>query len=376
MKQIQNKNGISYRVDYYDLNNKRKYKSFNTKTAAKKWKEDMASMKRNDPLALLRINQQISFQDLFDQWFEAKIKNKRGIKTIYQYERFYNKHLSQFANRKLHTITSYEIEKYINVLIVKKLKPKSVNNIIIFLKQIFKYAFEQNLILKNPLREVSTIFEPEIDINYLFTEEIKLLLNANRFKSIYPLLVFVLNTGLRIGEIAGLCWDCINFEKRQILVKRTLSRMSGLQEYTKTKAIRYLPMNDEVYDLLKFLWKNQKSEVFIFTDETGKSLCPDHYSSRHFKAALDLAGIKRIRFHDMRHTFASHYMMNGGNIYDLQKLLGHKDIKTTMKYAHLSPEHLLEASKVVNFKSDLSPILNVQNDDRYKMDTNGLQLVK
>lgn len=376
MKQIQNKNGISYRVDYYDLNYKRKYRSFKTKTAAKKWKEDMASMKRNDPLALLRINQQISFEELFNQWFEAKIKNKRGIKTIYQYERFYSKHLSQFAKRKLHTITSYEIEKYINILIDNKLKPKSVNNVIIFLKQIFKYAFEQNLILKNPLREVSTIFEPETEINYLFAEEIKLVLNANRFEDIYPLLVFVLNTGLRIGEIAGLCWDCINFEKRQILVKRTLSRMTGLQEYTKTKAIRYFPMNDEVYDLLKFLWKNQKSQNYIFTDQNGKPICPDHYSSRHFKRALDLAGIKRIRFHDMRHTFASHYMMNGGNIYDLQKLLGHKDIKTTMKYAHLSPEHLLGASKVVSFKSDVSPMMNDNNDDRYKMDTNGLQLVK
>ena len=58
---------------------------------------------------------------------------------------------------------------------------------------------------------------------------------------------------------------------------------------------------------------------------------------------------KTFRFHDLRHTFASHFMMNGGNIYDLQKILGHTSLEMTQRYAHLAPEHLVRASNVVSF---------------------------
>jgi len=70
---------------------------------------------------------------------------------------------------------------------------------------------------------------------------------------------------------------------------------------------------------------------------------------RTFTKAQQLAKLERhFRFHDLRHTFASHFMMNGGNIYDLQKILGHTQIEMTMRYAHLSPDHLAEAINVVS----------------------------
>ncbi|MBY0553186.1 site-specific integrase, partial [bacterium] len=202
------------------------------------------------------------------------------------------------------------------------------------------------------------------------------ILNANRFETIYPLLVFVFNSGLRVGEIAGLCWDCINFDNRQILVKRNMTRKKTLKEYNKTKSIRYVPMNDQVYDVLRFLWTKQTSQKLVFAKPNGEPIDPDHYSNRQFKTALKLADIEPVNFHKTRHTYASQFMMNGGNIYDLQKILGHKDIKTTMKYAHLSPDHLLEASKIVNFKSDIEPELNVQSEKSYQTATEGLRLVK
>ena len=59
--------------------------------------------------------------------------------------------------------------------------------------------------------------------------------------------------------------------------------------------------------------------------------------------------LKQIRFHDLRHTFASHFMMNGGNLYDLQKVLGHSEYEMTQIYAHLSPEHLAKATQIVSF---------------------------
>ena len=74
--------------------------------------------------------------------------------------------------------------------------------------------------------------------------------------------------------------------------------------------------------------------------------------SKEFKHCCKTIGIDR-RFHDLRHTFASHFMMNGGNIYDLQKMLGHSSLEMTQRYAHLAPEHLVAASNVVNFGSSM-----------------------
>ena len=73
---------------------------------------------------------------------------------------------------------------------------------------------------------------------------------------------------------------------------------------------------------------------------------------RSFFRAQKRAGLERhFRFHDLRHTFASHFMMNGGNLYDLQKILGHSKIEMTLRYAHLAPDHLVEAINVVNFST-------------------------
>ncbi|MBY0314082.1 MAG: site-specific integrase [Bdellovibrionales bacterium] len=155
-----------------------------------------------------------------------------------------------------------------------------------------------------------------------------------------------INTGMRLGEICGLCWDQVNFQSRQIVVRRTMSS-KGLQESTKTKRVRYVPMNHQVFSLLEKLSRQSKSD-FVCLNEKGNHWNVDH-SGRWFKEALDKAKVRKIRFHDLRHTYASQFMMNNGNIYDLQKILGHTDMKMTMKYAHLSPDHLLSASNVVSF---------------------------
>jgi integrase len=106
-------------------------------------------------------------------------------------------------------------------------------------------------------------------------------------------------------------------------------------------------MNDQVFILLERL-SMQRTSDFVCLNEKGSSWDVNH-SARWFRIALEKARVRKVRFHDLRHTFASHFMMNNGNIYDLQKILGHSDMKMTMKYAHLSPEHLLAASNIVSF---------------------------
>lgn len=352
MEIIKNKNGISYRTKYYNLNKQPRYQSFKKKTDARIWKQNMESAKRLNPDLLMAGENKMTFKELYLKWFHLKIKNKRASKTVYQYQTHYNKHFSKFDSIRLSQFSSENGEEFVNTLIEQGLKEKSVNNVLILLKQVFKYAHDQGFIRKNPLRSVALLTEQQKDISFLSQEEVQKVLNANLAEAEYPVLVFALNSGLRIGEVAGICWDCVNFQTKQILVKRSLGRKEGLKNHTKNHRIRYIPMNDTIFEVMESAYKNNKSELYVFTRQSGKPLDPDHYSSRHFKTALKRAGLGPTRFHDIRHTFASHFMMNGGNIYDLKKLLGHQKIETTEIYAHLSPEHLRSASQIINFKAD------------------------
>ena len=323
-------------------------------------KQSAEAKKRIEPEFFSKHDDKITFSETFENWMNAKIRFKRGKKTILQYDKFNSKHFEpHFGKLRMAYITSNNIDKFVSYLISSGLKPKSVNNVLTLLKQVFKYAFQEEIIRSNPCRKVEYIKEHEKDVKYFMEEEINSLLRANRFDGIYPILVVALNTGMRIGEIFGLCWDCINFERNQILVKRTATRYE-LQEQNKTSKIRYVPMNDSVKKILLTLMKEQKDLVLIFTGSNGKMLNPDHYSGRKFLKALQQAKVREFNFHSLRHTYASQFMMKGGNIYDLQKILGHSDLASTMIYAHLSPQHLAQAANIVNYsfetaENDSSP---------------------
>lgn len=140
------------------------------------------------------------------------------------------------------------------------------------------------------------------------------------------------------------------FRKKLILVKRTATRY-GLQEHNKTLTVRHVPMNDILKDLFFELMRHQKNPKLVITNARGELLNSDHYSDRNFKKATNRASVRPFNFHCLRHTYASQFMMKGGNIYDLQAILGHSDLKTTMIYAHLSPQHLVKASQIIGYKA-------------------------
>lgn len=184
--------------------------------------------------------------------------------------------------------------------------------------------------------------------DYLTKEEIKKLLDSNVGEEGYHVISMAVNTGMRIGEICGLCWDRIDFERGQIEVSRSFSR-TEIQERTKTNLIRYIGMNGPVRDMLTELKKRRGFSPFVFVKRNGLPFTADHFSQRFFAPALERAGVKKITFHVLRHTFASHFMMRKGEIYLLQKILGHTSIVMTQRYAHLNPEYLKEAAEIVSF---------------------------
>jgi site-specific recombinase XerD len=157
---------------------------------------------------------------------------------------------------------------------------------------------------------------------------------------------------MRRGELAGLMWDRVNFTRNVIEVTRTRDRF-GLRDTTKSSRKRMIPLNPESRQVLQKIFKQQLNNRFCLCEPNGNPI-NFHHLGRRLAKATKKAGIEnKIHFHALRHTFASHFMMRGGNIYDLQKILGHSKLEMTERYSHLAPEHLEKAINIISFSGNL-----------------------
>ena len=129
---------------------------------------------------------------------------------------------------------------------------------------------------------------------------------------------------MRKREILDLKWEDIDFHREIIFVKNT-----------KNNEWREIPMNKVLVETLKNVKKHLDSD-YVFCNIIGR---PFGNVRKSFDSALRLSGIKDFLFHDLRHTFASHLVMSGADLITVKELLGHKSIRMTLRYAHLSPSH-------------------------------------
>jgi len=142
------------------------------------------------------------------------------------------------------------------------------------------------------------------------------------------IVLIALTTGMRIAEIFGLKWSDLLYGEELIAVGAKL----------KGGKMRYVPMPPELAAEFK-RYPVIFGEDRIFPPEPGAKRERQRVD-KSFETILDLAGIKNFRFHDLRHTFASWYLMNGGDLYELAKILGHSNIKMTERYAKLAKSHI------------------------------------
>ena len=151
-----------------------------------------------------------------------------------------------------------------------------------------------------------------------------------------PMITISLNTGLRRGELFSLNWTEVNFNKRTLSVTSSSS---------KTGEVRHIPINKTVFDVLT-KWGMQTDTIgLVFCSKNGKKFT--HVNSA-WRKLLVMAGIQDFRWHDMRHHFASQLVMNGIDLNTVRELLGHSDIKMTLRYAHLAPEHKMKAVETLS----------------------------
>jgi len=217
--------------------------------------------------------------------------NKRSWKR----DEFSIKCLSTFFCEKyLHEISSFDVENYKHHRI-QEVSSSTVNRELSCLKTIFNKAIEWGKIHKNPTNKVKPFKENKHRLRYLNKEEIKALYNACA-EHLKPIIIVTLNTGMRKGEILNLEWEQVDFRQKIIYLLDT-----------KNNEKREIPMNAVVFDTLLKVKKHPDSP-YIFCNKDGE---PYGSIKTVFWHALKRTGIKNFRFHDLRHTFASHLVMAG-----------------------------------------------------------------
>lgn len=245
-----------------------------------------------------------------------------------------------FGSYKLLDINAEVIEKFQTQLLKEGLQPGGVNRQVSLLKAMFTKAFDWGMIPESHLKEVRKV-KPlkgeKTRLRYLTVEE------CHRLISCCPpwlqdIVIFALNTGMRRGEILSLRWKDVDLKNRIILIPNT---------NTKTGTKREIPMNETVFRLLSRMVRPMDSEQKVFN--------PPARIREPFEKACRKAGIHDFRFHDLRHTFASHLVMSGVDIQTVSKLLGHASLTMTLRYAHLSSAHLAQGIRALDKTLGLQP---------------------
>ncbi len=341
METIKRKSGIRFREMIWINGKSIKSPIFRRKYDCIQWLAKQRSQKVENELYgdLQKLREIKTLEENGQEWLKSKEASGIAKSTLIHYASYLRVHIGPaFLKRDLKSIKKVELEAF-QLRLRKSHNAKGTNLIITVLKTLFKEAVKEGFLIKSPAEFIKRFSEDNNHDAYWTRAEIDQFLKANYLFDFHDLFLMAINTGMRKGELAGLCWDRIDFARNQITVTRTRDQ-HGLKERTKTNLKRVIPMNDFTRTTLLDLHKRKSSSDYVFIRPNGDPI-DTHHIYRDFGKAQKKAGmINKITFHDLRHTFASQFIMSGYSIYELQKILGHTNITMTTRYAHFSPEYL------------------------------------
>ncbi len=277
-----------------------------------------------------------AFDRFAERYAEFAKTNKRG----YYNERYRLQQLVRyFGSRRLCDLTTWDAEKF-KTEMSKSMRPATVNRLLGNAKHMLTMAVKWNELSKNPFAGVKLLPVPEMAERILGKDEEQRLLEAcDRVRAPYlrPIVVLALNTGMRKGEILALQWAQVDLANRLIHIQNAKTEHSE----------RRVPTNDTVFRLLCKLQK----------DRCGNLVFPSHRKNGEkfrdlktgFRKAVRLSKIPQIRFHDLRHSFATRLVRAGADLITVQHLLGHARITMTARYAHSLADDKMAAVRRLDF---------------------------
>jgi integrase len=352
------KRGKSYWIDIgFNHRRYRKRSPDNSFKGAKAYELLLRSrLARGEPMDEPSKLPTATFKDVAIQWLELYVKNNnkpseyinRGNVLRYTL-------LPYFDNKDINTITSYHIELFKSYLLSeRKIVAKSVNNYLSILNGCLKYAKETGVL--NELPRVKWLKLPPQNHDFLTEEETELLLQ-HATGMWHDIILLAVRTGLRFGELIALQWKDVNFEEKLIVVQRNVAR--GFIGTPKNNRTRTIPLCSSVLEMLA---NRKRDNEFVF-HRNGKIL---EYKSCHYwlNKYSKYAGLRKIGWHVLRHTFATRLAVNGAVLLAVRDLLGHQDIKTTQRYAHPTLPILQTAIEILEPAKKLNGTLTTQSQSR------------
>lgn len=298
----------------------------------------------------IKKKKNITFKKLSSDYLQLKTNLSESSLTRYKgfienFEHFFSKYFP-IVLEDISQISSNYIATSIDYFTTKGAKSgtiwssASANSYKTFLASLFKYAIGEKYINENPASKIpNKKIEKKVFPKFYSIEEVnKILEKAPKFWSDFY--CFLLNTGLRIGEALNLDWKNVELlkEKPKFTVKST-------GDWTvKTYEQRTILLNKTAQNILELI---EVKEGYVFQEY--KMQIPRNKPLRELKKILKIIGIDGD-IHKFRHTFASNHYMINKSIVDLQKILGHKDVETTMVYTHLSNQHIYDGMLKMDIK--------------------------
>lgn len=374
---LREKNGIFYIVlSYTDEYGERKTPSQSTglpvkgnkkraeellQEARQKKAEELKYRKLAASTGMTVVPNELKFTDFLSDWLKM-MKNSVELSTYSNYEKSIKGKIIPYFNKrhpklKLRDVTPKHIQDYYTYeLEVEKVSPNTVIHRHANIHKALKYAFQTSLIDSNPAAKVQRPKKLRFETHPYTADELDTLLRLVKGTNLELGVMLAAFYGLRRGEVCGLKWDAIDFERKTITIRHTVvqTKVDGSnvlikKDRTKTKSsFRTLPLVKPFEDFLLNIRDRQEinrrlcgssynteNEAYIYVNELGELMKPN-YLTQAFPLFLEKHGLRKIRFHDLRHSCATLLYANGVALKDIQEWLGHSDIATTSNiYTHL-----------------------------------------
>ncbi len=299
----------------------------------------------------------LTFAELAETWIEGfkaqVVSAERSERTLENYEYHLNRHLlPAFGKRRLQQISTDDCARLIAQLRAKGLAPKTIAGALVPLGRVLSLALRRGYINSNPLLRLEASERPRIqkrEQRVLTHEEIRKLLAAC-LPSHRPLIATALYTGMRLSELLGLTWEEVDFESGLIRVRYQLSRARRDRPARRVRlktqaAVRDIPLLPQLGSLLKehkLASHHSTGTDYVFSTAFGTPVGYRNVERRGLRRAAEKAGLERegrprLRVHDLRHTFASHLIVDLGlDVAQVSRILGHARASITLDtYTHL-----------------------------------------
>lgn len=359
----------------YSYHGKKGQQSFHTLVEAKNWRQEQLYLCRHPELRTA-TSPDMTVDAWFNRWLKDVVGN-RAPNTLRNYRERYEHNVQPFiGSMLLRDVKPMDCQMILNAM-ESDYAGSTIRQTYMTMGTFFKSAKDNGFIDRHPMDGVryTKPVRAVDDIHFLTVDEQKRFLEAAKGSHNYAQYALILETGLRTGEMIGLTWDAIDWEKRTLTVNKTLEFRYKQDEWRagppKTESsYRTIPLTDTAYGILREIYdtreyrneSNGLSTVLTFMDRktgqkrklvmrdlvfinwrTGMPAKNSSYDTHLYKLC-DEAGIKRFCMHALRHTYATRAIESGMQPKVLQKLLGHASITTTMnRYVHVTDDSMKKA---------------------------------